>query len=1261
MIGRSLYPTMKRTAAFLLFLTSIVWAAAPNRIRGVVDARRPHAIPGNIHPLAQPRFDRGPVDPGLRLQHVLLLMKPSAGQQASLDQLLMDQQNPSSPLFHRWLTPEEFGSRFGLSPADHSKVVAWLASAGLTVDESGRSRNWVAFSGTASQIGRALHTGFRRYEADGETHFANSSAPSVPEALADVAGGFLGLNDFHPKPGAVRAAPRYNSGSAHYLVPEDFATIYDLAPLYQAGIDGTGQSIAVVGQSDIVLSDIRAFRSKYKLPANDPKLLNYGGGDPGLNSAQLEANLDLEWAGAAAPGATIFYVYGPNAFTALVSAVNLNNSQIVSVSYSTCEVNASIPYYQFIAQQANAQGITILAGSGDAGAAACDTQGSEPLATRGLSVNFPAVLPEVTGVGGTQFVEGSGTYWAAANDANSGSALSYIPEAAWNESATTGLAAAGGGASRLYAKPIWQSGPGVPADKARDVPDVSLSAATHDAYEVYISGLTIGVGGTSASTPSMAGILALLNHYLVKQGVLAAPGLGNINPQLYRLAQTAPGAFHDVVAGNISVPCSESSPDCLTGTLGYAAGPGYDLATGLGSIDANLLATQWNQPVKPAAVQLTASAAKGTLNDTVQLTAAVTGSGSAPTGTVAFSSNGNPLGTVTLSSGAATLQAPLYLSGTGTWTYTASYSGDNAYAPGGATVKIQVTAPAGAAAIVPSAPGSVWPSFPDAEGPTWQTDLSLRETAGVAAMVTAFTIDGVAQALSQYFPAPSIPANGTLTTVVSFRNLAAPLSHTFGFSGVDVTGASWSRQVAVTYLPLPESFNFTLMGTPLVIAQNPTADPSCQWPVQLNVDEQSGFLSTLSAFYVGGANEGNVLSNLIVPTFGTTRLDAWDGLQGVYCFSGVTPGTVSNIEVDLSNGLIEQLTVAFVGAPANPTKLSATPANIVMNAGGSAATVQGTLAVGIADKTQSWSAMVFPANRATSWLSLSQVSGTGPAQITLTANAAGLEPGAYRATIALQSPNATPQVINVPVMMVFASAPANGTVLPVQRVDPLPSPPNIAAVVNAASNKPAGSPGTLMTVYGTNLSVATATASGTPLPYTLGGVTATVNNMPAPLLYVSPTQINLQVPYSAGMGPSVLGINNNGAAGGFQLPLAASSPAIYLNADGSIAGSSSVQQGGYATLYLDGAGEVTPPLKSAYATGSGTPVSIMPKPVLPLSVTVGGVPCTVTFAGISTGLIGTVQVNINVPASVPAGVQPVVVTVGGLPSPAGNITVTAAQ
>ncbi len=264
----------------------------------------------------------------------------------------------------------------------------------------------------------------------------------------------------------------------------------------------------------------------------------------------------------------------------------MNVAPVVSASYSTCEVNAPPAAYRALGQQANVQGITLLAASGDAGAAGCDSQGSEPLATRGESVNFPAVMPEVTGVGGTMFVEGTGTYWATTNSANLGSALSYIPEATWNESGTSGLAASGGGTSQLYSQPGWQTGFG-PANLARYVPDISLSAAGHDAYLVYYQGANVAVGGTSCGTPSMAAIVALLNHYQVSKGFQKTPGLGNINPQLYRLSQSAPTAFHDITTGTNAVPCAQGSPDCTSGTIGYPAVAGYDMATGLGSIDAD--------------------------------------------------------------------------------------------------------------------------------------------------------------------------------------------------------------------------------------------------------------------------------------------------------------------------------------------------------------------------------------------------------------------------------------------------------------------------------------------------------------------------------------------------------------------------------------------------------------------------------------------------------------------------------------------------
>ena len=284
-----------------------------------------------------------------------------------------------------------------------------------------------------------------------------------------------------------RFQPNFNSGNSHFLSPEDFATIYNVAPLYKAGLDGTGQSIAIVGQSQLSLTDLRAFRTRFGLPANDPKMILYGGTDPGVTGDQIEGHLDVEWANAIAPKAAINYIYGISAFSAFLSAVNSNLSPIISISYGGCELDFRASFYRSIAQQANAQGITVLASSGDSGSA-CDFQGSV-ISTRGQGAGFPTVLPEITSVGGTQFVEGSGTYWATTNSANFGSALSYIPEAAWNEtSGINGLLAGGGGASAIHALPAWQQGPGVPTDGMRRYPDVALTAAAHDAYLITHQG-----------------------------------------------------------------------------------------------------------------------------------------------------------------------------------------------------------------------------------------------------------------------------------------------------------------------------------------------------------------------------------------------------------------------------------------------------------------------------------------------------------------------------------------------------------------------------------------------------------------------------------------------------------------------------------------------------------------------------------------------------------------------------------------------------
>ena len=340
----------------------------------------------------------------------------------------------------------------------------------------------------------------------------------------------------------------------------------------------------------------------FNLPVNNPvQVLVPGSADPGYTADLDEANLDLDWTGAVARNATISYVYSQNVITSFEYAIDQNLAPVISMSYGGCELKISsspastASTYRTLAQQAVAEGITWLASSGDSGAASCDASGAVS-ASGGLSVNMPASIPEVTAVGGTTFNEGITNYWSSTTGANGATALSYIPENAWNDTAANnGLSSTGGGLSVFYAKPSWQSAPGVPADGARDVPDVSFAAsANHDGYIIVISGKVGIYGGTSAATPVFAGIVTLLNHYLILNGAQTTAGLGNINPTLYGLARNNPSVFHDVTLGNNIVPCKVGTLNCSTGTLGYSTTAGYDRVTGLGSVDAYNLATAWS-------------------------------------------------------------------------------------------------------------------------------------------------------------------------------------------------------------------------------------------------------------------------------------------------------------------------------------------------------------------------------------------------------------------------------------------------------------------------------------------------------------------------------------------------------------------------------------------------------------------------------------------------------------------------------------------
>ena len=685
--------------------------AQPGRIIGTINPDQWIPLPGQVHAHARPEFDQGKAPDSLIMQSVTLVLKPSVSQQAALDQLLLDQQNPKSSSYHRWLTPEQFADRFGASQSDLGKIGDWARSVGLTVTGTARARNAVTLSGSAVQVGSAFHTEIHLYQVNGETHYANATSPSVPAAMSQVVAAIRGLHDFRMKPrirkGAASAAapiltPAYtNSSGKHYLAPDDFAAIFDVTPLYNSGIDGSGQTIVIVGQSKIDTTHLSTFTNYFGMSSVSLKtVLVPNKKSPGYSVVDAqESDLDLEWSAAVARGASLLFVYSYDVLDAVQYAIDQNLAPVISMSYGECEesdTKSNAASMRSWAQQAIAQGITWVAASGDSGAAACYQSSGGPFgpasSSMALATDLPASVPEVTAVGGTTFSEGNGSYWSSTNSSTRASANSYIPEVTWNDSAANGSpASSGGGASQFFSKPSWQTGTGVPNDGARDVPDVAFPAsADHDGYLVYTSDGLVDqwsvIGGTSAGAPSFAGVLALLNQYMVSKGYQSSSGLGNINTNLYPLASSVPGAFHDIVSGDNKVEAC-NDPLCTTKSKsgGYSAGTGYDQTTGLGTVDAYTFVTSWYSGQASPNLAVTASPDEVTTAGTTVLQATVKNSnGDTPGGTVTFWVGSAKLGIATLSGSSGVASASLSITGgtaglsSGANTITVTYGGDKA-------------------------------------------------------------------------------------------------------------------------------------------------------------------------------------------------------------------------------------------------------------------------------------------------------------------------------------------------------------------------------------------------------------------------------------------------------------------------------------------------------------------------------------------------------------------------------------------------------
>src|SRR5271165_2560228 len=672
--------------------------AQTNRIIGNINTLQWTPLPGHVKADARSEYDQSKAPDSLEMQSVTLVLKPSPSRQAALDQLLLDQQNPKSSSYHRWLTPEEYADRFGVGKSDLAKIGDWAQSQGLTVTGTARARNALTLSGSAAQIGSAFHTEIHLYKVNGETHYANATNPSVPAAMSKVVAAIRGLHDFRMKP-KVHERPAYTSSSTgdHYLAPDDFATIFNLTPLYNSGINGSGQEIVIVGQTQIDTSHLSTFTSYFGMTSvNLRTVLVPNKETPGYSVIDAqESDLDLEWSAAVARNANMIFVYSYDVLDAVQYAIDQNLAPVISMSYGECEesdTKSEATSMRSWAQQANAQGITWVAASGDSGAAGCYESSGGPFgpasSSLSLAVELPASVPEVTAVGGTTFDEGSGTYWSSTNSSTKAPALSYIPEVTWNDSSENGSpASSGGGASQFFSKPSCQTGTGVPNDGARDVPDVAFPAsADHDGYLVYTTDGWSVIGGTSAAAPTFSGVLVLLNQYLTSNGYQSSSGLGNINSSLYPLASSAPSAFHDITSGNNAVEvCLDPLCTITKSSSGYTAETGYDQTTGLGSVNGYTFITNWHTGKSSPTTSLAATPDNLTTAGTTVLTASVENrNGDTPGGTVAFSVGSTTLGTASLSGSSGTASATLSISGkatglsSGSNTITVVYGGDRA-------------------------------------------------------------------------------------------------------------------------------------------------------------------------------------------------------------------------------------------------------------------------------------------------------------------------------------------------------------------------------------------------------------------------------------------------------------------------------------------------------------------------------------------------------------------------------------------------------
>jgi subtilase family serine protease len=474
-----------------------------------------------------------------------------------LADLIARQSDPNSSDFQNFITPADFTRRFAPLQADVDKVTQHLESNGLTVTEVSHNHMLVHARGTVSQMEQAFSVSINRYELQGEHHFSNDRDPSVPAALGDVVQSVMGLSSMEK---LKRASSQAAAQPLVSYTPPQIATAYSFPNANNAHPDGKiysgkGVTLAIATAFGYNPTDVNFFWQYFGITRTGTITDMPISASMGSNPDPSETTADVEQSGAQAPDANMLVYIIPNvAFSTFITMyaqiAEDNTASVVSSSWGYCELvlsPASIQSAHAAFEQGAAQGISYFISSADSGAFACYPLSTSP------AVAYPASDPYVTAVGGTTLFTGRDGLRASEN--------------AWEDT--------GGGASSIFARPIWQHGPGVPQDQNRDISDVAFDADLNTGYWTYLEGEWFSnTGGTSLGTPNWAALWAL--------GVEAEGGhrTGLPNPFLYSLGQsvTYHSKFYDTRSGSNGCVVFDGCP----GT-GYSAGPNWDYPTGWGS------------------------------------------------------------------------------------------------------------------------------------------------------------------------------------------------------------------------------------------------------------------------------------------------------------------------------------------------------------------------------------------------------------------------------------------------------------------------------------------------------------------------------------------------------------------------------------------------------------------------------------------------------------------------------------------------------